>query len=141
MTQGLGAGPSGEGPDDPGPGCSALSPCAARPHAGRLEQQSQTPPRTVGSVDSRRRLAQRNDFWEKPQPTWPEPEADLAPEHLSFSVGGQDWGPQGRGRGAAWLSSPNRLPARLARSKVHLPLQLFSFVPSASSSRKQAKRR
>ena len=95
----------------------------------------------MGSVDSRTRLAQRDDFWEKPQPTWPEPEADLAPEHLSFSVGGQDWGPQGRGWGAAWLSSPNCLPAHLAPSKVHLPLQLFSFVLPASSSRKEAKRR
>lgn len=55
--------------------------------------RTRTLPGPVGTADSRTHLPQHEDFWEKPEPTWPGPQADLAPQHLLSSVGGQDWGP------------------------------------------------
>lgn len=101
------------------PQASAPSRCAARSPGGH--QSRRTRPSQAwhsGQTHSRRRLAPPEGFWEKPQPTWPVPEADLAPCCLPFSVGGRTGGPRGRRWGRLpWLPA---WPGRLAQGRGFL---------------------
>lgn len=115
----------------------ALSPCAACSRGGCQSRRTRPFPGTGGRADSRRRLAQPKDFWEKPQPTWSVTEANLAPKCLPFSVGGRT----GRGGfGAEVGVQPGWLPS-LPLSSLGSHHGRAAFLRAvASSSGKQGKR-
>lgn len=96
-------------PPVPGPACSSLPSGVCGP-GGCQHQSWAFPWQRAAWIPGG--LAQPGDFWEKPQPTWPVPEADLAPCCLpslwEAGLGGLRGGGGQPGSRLTWL------PARLS---------------------------